>query len=266
MKAKNDIKELVKQKYGEVALQDKSSSCCTSGCCSTKVYHIMNEDYTQLKGYNADADMGLGCGLPTQFANIQKGDTVVDLGSGAGNDCFIARQEVGNSGYIIGVDFTPAMISKARSNAEKRGFKNVEFREGDIENMPVDSNSVDVVVSNCVLNLLPQKDKIFHEIYRALKPGGHFCISDVVLNGELPNVLSEAVEMYAGCIAGAITEDEYLHEIKKAGFQQIEVVKKKNIYIPDEILARYKDENVAETSDFNSFEIFSITVRGKKEQ
>lgn len=258
------IKELVKLKYGEIALQNQHSSCCGStGCCSSGGIK-MNEDYTRLNGYNADADMGLGCGLPTQFADIQKGDTVVDLGSGAGNDCFIARQEVGESGIVIGIDFTPEMLAKARENTKKRGFNNIEFREGDIENMPVDADSVDVVVSNCVLNLLPRKDKIFHEIYRVLKPGGHFCISDVVLNGVLPQGLSEAVEMYVGCVAGAITEEEYLGEISKAGFQQIEIVKRKNIFIPDEILIKYKSNASDRNVDLKMFEILSITVKGKK--
>ena len=266
MEKKTNIKELVKLKYGEIALQNQNSSCCSSGSCcgSGEVYNIMNEDYTQLAGYNADADMGLGCGLPTQFAKIQKGNTVVDLGSGAGNDCFIARQEVGDLGQVIGIDFTPEMIAKARINTQKRGFTNIEFREGDIENMPIDDNSVDVVVSNCVLNLLPRKDKIFHEIFRVLKPGGHFCISDVVLNAELPQALSEAAEMYVGCIAGAITQKEYLNEITKAGFQQIEIVKKKDIIIPDEILASYKSNASIKDEDLKQFEIFSITVTGKK--
>src|ERR1700691_113771 len=147
----NELKEIVRQKYGEIAQQDKEtnqSSCCGSGCCSEEVYNIMSDDYTSLPGYNPDADLGLGCGLPTQFAKIKKGDTVIDLGSGAGNDCFIARAETGETGKVIGIDFTPAMIDKARANAEKLGFKNVEFRQGDIEKMPLTSNFADIVVSN----------------------------------------------------------------------------------------------------------------------
>lgn len=266
MKKKADIKELVKLKYGEIALQNQNSSCCSSGCCCSPdgAHSIMSEDYTQLEGYNADADLGLGCGLPTKFANIKKGDTVVDLGSGAGNDCFIARQEVGESGKVIGIDFTPQMIAKAEENAKKRGFDNIEFRIGDIEDMPVDDNWADVVVSNCVLNLLPHKDKIFHEIFRVLKPSGHFCISDIVINGELPPSLSEAVEMFVGCIAGAITKDEYIGEITKAGFKQIEILKENNIILPDDLLSKYKSNDSVEAIESKSFEIISITVRGIK--
>jgi arsenite methyltransferase len=160
METTEQIKDMVRQKYSEIAFQDKDtnqSSCCGSGCCSEEVYNIMSDDYTQIEGYNPDADLGLGCGLPTQFAQIKKGDVVIDLGSGAGNDCFIARAETGDTGKVIGIDFTPAMIEKARANADKLNFHNVEFRQGDIEKMPVTANTADVIVSNCVLNLVPNK-------------------------------------------------------------------------------------------------------------
>src|SRR6186713_583465 len=205
MKTQEQMKEIVRQKYSEVALQDKvqkQSSCCSSGCGSSEGYNIMSDDYTQLEGYNPDADLGLGCGLPTQFAKIKKGDVVIDLGSGAGNDAFIARHETGETGKVIGIDFTPAMIERARQNAEVRGFNNVEFRQGDIEKMPVTANTADVIVSNCVLNLVPNKDGVIKEIYRVLKPGGHFSISDIVLEGSLPESIRNAVEMYAGCVSG----------------------------------------------------------------
>jgi arsenite methyltransferase len=186
METNETIKEMVRQKYSEIALQDKEtnlSSCCGSGSCSTEVYNIMTEDYQTIQGYHPEADLGLGCGLPTQFAAIKLGDTVVDLGSGAGNDCFVARNEVGPDGRVIGIDFTPAMIEKAKKNALQLGYENVEFRLGDIENIPLSSNRADVVVSNCVLNLVPNKRKVFEEIFRVLKQGGHFSISPVFDTG-----------------------------------------------------------------------------------
>lgn len=267
MQTEEQLKELVKQKYGEIALQDKDmnqSSCCGSGCCSGEVYNIMSGDYSQLKGYHADADLGLGCGLPTQFAKIKKGDTVIDLGAGAGNDCFIARAETGETGKVIGIDFTPAMIEKARHNAEVRGFANVEFRQGDIEHMPVADNTADVVVSNCVLNLVPNKDGVFKEIFRILKPGAHFSISDIVLAGNLPKQIKEAAEMYAGCVAGAIQKEVYLELIRQNNFQNIFLQKEKPIIIPGDILKNYLTE-----AEINSFKnsgtgVFSITVYAEK--
>lgn len=261
------IKEMVKQKYGEIALQDKEknqSSCCGSGCCSTDVYNIMSDDYSTLEGYNPDADLGLGCGLPTRFARIRKGDTVIDLGSGAGNDCFIARQETGETGKVIGIDFTPAMIEKARANAEKLHFNNVEFRQGDIENIPVTANTADVIVSNCVLNLVPNKDGVFREIFRVLKPGGHFSISDIVLSGALPPKIQAAAEMYAGCVSGAIQKQEYLQLIEKNGFADITLQKEKAIIVPDDILAGYlTQEEIADFKNSNTG-IYSITVYARK--
>jgi SAM-dependent methyltransferase len=256
-------KQIVKTKYAEIALQDKAlnaSSCCGATNGSTEIYNIMTDDYTDLQGYNADADLGLGCGLPTAFANIKEGDTVIDLGSGAGNDCFVARHETGPSGKVIGIDFTEAMITKARANAEKLGFNNVEFRQGDIEEMPVSDNVADVVVSNCVLNLVPDKAAVIKEIFRVLKPGGHFSISDIVLVGELPDALQTDAEMYAGCVSGAIQRDTYLDAIREAGFQSITVQKEKPILIPDDILSKYL--NPAEMEDFKKGKtgIFSLTV------
>jgi len=267
MKTQEDVKELVKQKYSEIALQDKQSnqsSCCGSGSCSTEVYNIMSDDYTSLEGYNPDADLGLGCGLPTQFAKIKKGDVVIDLGSGAGNDAFIARHETGESGKVIGIDFTPAMIEKARTNAEVRGFNNVEFRQGDIEKMPVTSNVADVIVSNCVLNLVPDKDAVIKEISRVLKPGGHFSISDIVLEGELPKEIKEAAEMYAGCVAGAIQKNVYLELIKANGFTNINIQKDKAIIIPDDILSNYLSAEQIAAFKNSGTGIRSITVYAEK--
>ena len=267
MKTEAELKELVRQKYSEIALQDKTtneSSCCGAGGCSTEVYNIMTDDYTDLKGYNPDADLGLGCGLPTQFAVIKKGDVVIDLGSGAGNDCFVARAEAGENGKIIGIDFTEAMINKARHNAETLGFNNVEFRQGDIEQMPVTANSADVVVSNCVLNLVPNKDKVFKEIFRVLKPGGHFSISDVVLLGKLPEKLKNAAEMYAGCVSGAIQKETYLELININGFTNIRIQKEKPIIIPDDILQNYLTSEDLHAFKSGNTGIFSISVYAEK--
>ena len=267
MQTDNDLKDIVRQKYSEIALQNKEtneSSCCGASGCSTEVYNIMSEDYTELEGYNAAADLGLGCGLPTQFAKIKMGDTVIDLGSGAGNDCFIARREAGENGKIIGIDFTPAMIEKARINADNLGFNNVEFRQGDIEKMPVTANIADVVVSNCVLNLVPNKQEVFKEIFRVLKPGGHFSISDVVLVGELPDGLKKDAEMYAGCVAGAIQKLDYMQLIVAAGFTEIVIQKEKTIIVPDDILKNYLPPDDLAQFKNGDTGIFSITVYAEK--
>ena len=263
----SEIKEMVKQKYSEIALQDKetnASSCCGVGGCSTEVYNIMSEEYDELNGYNPDADLGLGCGLPTNFAKIKKGDTVVDLGSGAGNDCFVARAETGETGKVIGIDFTEAMIEKARTNAEKLGFNNVEFRQGDIEKIPMTANAADVVVSNCVMNLVPDKPKAFSEVYRILKPSGHFSISDIVLVGELPEKIKSAAEMYAGCVASAIQKEDYLKIIENSGFKNISLQKEKAIIVPDDILKNYLNEQEIDEYKNSNSKIFSITVYAEK--
>jgi arsenite methyltransferase len=267
MQTEEQLKEIVRKKYSEIALQDKEtnmSSCCGAGGCSTEVYNIMSEDYSTLNGYNAEADLGLGCGMPTQFAKIKKGDVVVDLGSGAGNDCFIARHETGETGKVIGVDFTPAMIDKARHNAELRGFNNVEFRQGDIEHMPITANVADVIVSNCVLNLVPNKNAVLKDIYRVLKPGGHFSISDVVLVGALPEGLRKDAEMYAGCVAGAIQKEVYLELIQANGFENITIQKEKQIIIPNDILKNYLSQSEMEAFATGDTGIFSITVFAQK--
>jgi len=269
MKSGSALKEAVREKYTEIANQSKEqnlSSCCgATGCCGPQeVYNIMADDYSTLEGYNPDADLGLGCGLPTEFAKIKEGDVVIDLGSGAGNDAFVARRAVGEKGKVIGVDFTEAMIDRARQNADKLGLHNVEFRQGDIEDMPVTANKADVIVSNCVLNLVPNKHKVFSEIYRVLKPGGHFSISDIVLEGELPARWKEVAELYAGCVSGAIQKEEYLGIIREAGFVNMELQKDKTIIIPDEILAEYLE--AAEITEYKKGQtrIASITVYAEK--
>jgi SAM-dependent methyltransferase len=265
MQTAEQIKNIVREKYAEIALQDKAdnaASCCGVG--KPGVYNIMSDNYSDLEGYSPDADLGLGCGLPTEFARIQEGDVVLDLGSGAGNDAFVARAETGPSGKVIGVDFTPIMVRRARENAEKLGFNNVEFREGDIEDLPVLDQTVDVVVSNCVLNLVPDKARVFSEIMRVLRPGGHFSISDVVLVGQLPDSLRNAAEMYAGCVSGAMQRDEYMALIEQAGFEQIRVQKQKPILVPDDILLEFMTPEELKTFVETKTGIFSVTVYAEK--
>jgi len=261
------IKQTVKEKYGEIAKQSKEqneSSCCGAGSCSTVDYAVFSENYNQLEGYVPDADLGLGCGLPTAFALIKKGDTVIDLGSGAGNDCFVARALTGENGKVIGIDMTEAMIDKARENAEKLGINNVEFRFGDIEKMPVGPNRADVIISNCVLNLVPDKRKAFSEIFRILKPNGHFSISDVVLVGNLPQNLQQASEMYVGCVSGALQKSDYLNIINETGFVNSKVQKEKLITFPDDILADYMTPQQIQDYKNSGVGIYSITVYAEK--
>lgn len=267
MKNETQIKELVKEKYGEIASQSKQrneSSCCGATSACNEVYSIMSDEYKGIDGYNPDADLGLGCGLPTEFAKIKEGDTVVDLGSGAGNDAFIARRIVGKYGRVIGIDITEKMIELAKTNAEKLGYKNVEFRHGDIDSMPLFSNKADVIVSNCVLNLVPNKYKVFSEIFRVLKPGGHFSISDIVIEGQMPAKWKEIAELYAGCVSGAIQKNEYLKIIEEAGFTNIVLQKDKTIVIPENILAEYLSETEIEEYKKSNVRITSLTVYADK--
>ncbi|MBU7576973.1 MAG: arsenite methyltransferase [Flavihumibacter sp.] len=269
MQTENELKSLVRERYSAIAEQSatqNASSCCgaTSSCCGDEVYSIMADDYSQLKGYVPDADLGLGCGLPTAFAQIKEGDTVIDLGSGAGNDCFVARSIVGEKGKVIGIDFTEKMIEKARVNADKLGFNNVEFRQGDIEKMPVAGNTADVVVSNCVLNLVPNKPAVFKEIFRVLKPGAHFSISDIVLEGQLPEKWKAVAELYSGCVSGAIQQSDYLNHIQGAGFSKITIQKEKLITIPEEILKNYLSEEEIIEYKTGKVAIKSITVYAEK--
>ncbi|NWF88085.1 MAG: arsenite methyltransferase [Ignavibacteriaceae bacterium] len=269
MKTSEELKNVVREKYAEIAVSTSKSGCCgtTSSCCgdsSNVEITMIGDEYKNLDGYTADADLGLGCGIPTEFAEIKKGDTVVDLGSGAGNDVFVARAIVGEEGKVIGVDFTKEMIAKANRNNEKLGYKNVEFKLGEIEQLPLENEIADVVVSNCVLNLVPDKQKAFAEIYRILKSGAHFCISDIVIIGELNHELKKSASMYAGCISGAVQQDEYIGIIAAAGFINIEIKKTKRIELPDELLKQYLDEEGIKSYKENVKGIFSITVVGFK--
>ena len=263
-----ELKLIVKDKYSEIVNQSnqkKATSCCgTSSCCGEIEISMIGDEYKNIEGHNPDADLGLGCGIPTQFAAIKKGDQVLDLGSGAGNDCFVVRAIVGETGKVIGLDFTDAMVAKAIENNKKLGFTNVEFEKGDIEEMPLQDNSFDVVVSNCVLNLVPDKNKAFAQIMRVLKPKGHFCVSDVVIKGNLPESLRKDAEMYVGCISGAVGIDEYLEIINRQGFKNVTIHKQKEISIPIDVLQKYITKEEIANFKAGDSGIFSITISGFK--
>lgn len=269
MKTSEELKNVVKEKYGGLAVSTLQSGCCgtTSSCCgdSSNVEFVMiGDEYKDLKGYVAEADLGLGCGIPTEFADIKEGNTVIDLGSGAGNDVFVTRAIVGDKGKVIGIDMTEQMIAKANQNNENLGYKNVEFRLGDIEAMPLENNMADVIVSNCVLNLVPDKVKAFSEMYRILKPGAHFCVSDIVIQGEISEELKHSAAMYAGCVSGAIEQEQYLKIIDKVGFKDVVIKKSKRISLPDDLLKKHlTDQGIKEYKE-NLKGIFSITVVGYK--
>jgi arsenite methyltransferase len=235
-----DIKEIVRERYGKIAKQ--TSSCCvsTDSCCGAT---DRSQDISKKIGYSNEeleavpegANLGLGCGNPVALASLREGETVLDLGSGAGFDCFLAANKVGKDGKVIGVDMTPEMVEKARENARKVNSANVEFKLGEIENLPVADSSVDVVISNCVINLSPEKKKVFSEVFRVLKPGGRVMISDMVLLKELPDVLKNSIEAYVSCLSGASLRDEYLRTIKAAGFHDVRITDE--ISFPMELIA-----------------------------
>lgn len=269
------LKEIVRQKYAEIALADNAqgvavdcgcgpTSCCGPTNTDASYSILMNDEYATVAGYAAEADLGLGCGLPTQFAQIKPGDVVVDLGSGAGNDCFVARAETGETGRVIGLDMTAPMIDRARRNAKTLGFTNVEFVYGDIEDMPLPTALANVVVSNCVMNLVPNKALAFAETFRILKPGGHFSISDIVLIGALPDGLQRDAELYAGCVSGAIQQADYWQLVVDAGFVNLQIQKQKVVELPHDLLLNYltADEISAYQQDGNG--IFSITLYAEK--
>lgn len=262
-----DLKSIVKEKYGKIAEQNGSEgSCCSSSsCCGSEVDNaVFSENYESKDGYNPEADLNLGCGIPTDFANIKKGNHVLDLGSGAGNDCFVARALVGESGKVTGLDMTEPMIKKARENCSKMNFKNVDFVLGDIENLPFENDRFDVVISNCVLNLVPDKLKAFNEVFRVLNPGGRFCVSDVVIKGNLSEKMKKDAEMYVGCVSGAIEMSEYLGIIKQNGFHDIRVHKQKEISLPYELLTKYLTSDELGLFGNGKAGIYSITISGCK--
>ena len=269
-----NLKEKIKTVYSDVIKHpDKSSASCCSGasssnsspCCTPlDDFTGFQEDYSQLPGYNPDADFGLGCGIPVAFAGIKEGQTVLDLGSGAGNDVFVARSLVGEKGKVIGVDMTPAMIELANKNKAKLGFENVDFLLGDIEELKIDPASVDVVISNCVLNLVSDKLKTYEGVYKVLKDDGHFCISDVVLSAPLTEKIKGLAELYAGCISGAMVKEDYLNTIKKAGFKDIAIKAEKTVYLPDSFLRQHLNEEALIEYRSTGAQVLSITVNGKK--
>lgn len=268
MSSDADIKSVVRERYAAAAVAKKS--CCGGGAPDAAVagadlgLNIIGDAYDGVAGYLADADLGLGCGLPTEHAGIAEGDVVVDLGSGAGIDAFIARNIVGETGQVIGIDMTPEMIARARVNAGKIGYANVEFRLGEIEALPVETGSVDVVVSNCVLNLVPDKARAFAEIFRVLRPGAHFCVSDIVATGELPEPIRKAAALYVGCVAGALQRDAYVDLIDKAGFVNVDVAETKPVDLPDEVLAAHLETAAIAAFRASGVALQSITVRGAK--
>jgi ubiquinone/menaquinone biosynthesis C-methylase UbiE len=263
MESKNaeEIKGIVREQYGVIA-ESQGRSCCGNKKAGFS-YREVQEEYSQLPGYQVEADLGVGCGLPTQLAQIHHGDWVLDLGCGAGNDVFIARHLVGDQGRVIGVDMTFQMIEKANANNKKFGYSNVEFILGEIESLPLPSTYVDIVISNCVLNLVPNKKQAFKEIFRVLKLGGHFCVSDIVLEQDLPLNARSEMALYAGCISGAIQRSLYLSYLQEAGFVGIQVPKKRKVTIPQEILLKYFNTQELEAWNQNNG-VYSITVIGAK--
>jgi SAM-dependent methyltransferase len=259
-----EIKSLVRDRYGAIAEGAAQGCGCAPSCCGDGGPDMIGDAYADLAGYVADADLGLGCGVPTRHAGIKEGDVVLDLGSGAGIDAFVARRSVGEAGRVIGVDMTPAMIERARNNAAKLGYGNVEFRLGEIEHLPVAENSVDVVISNCVLNLVPDKPRAFAETLRVLKPGGHFCVSDIIATGTLPQGIRTAAALYVGCVAGAMAETDYLGVIGEAGFSEVRIVERKPIALPDEVLGEHLSEVELSAFRASGVELLSVTVLGTR--
>ena len=268
MESNSQLREMVREKYAGIA-KKSDQGCCTTSCCGDNEtdgadFNMIGEAYDGISGYMAEADLGLGCGIPVEHAGLEPGQTVLDLGSGAGLDVFVARNEVGESGQVIGVDMTAEMIAKARENAEISGFDNVDFRLGEIENLPVRSDSVDVVISNCVLNLVPDKQRAFAEIFRVLKPGGHLCISDVVSSRALPDWVKGIAEAYAGCVSGAMPKEEYLGLVRETGFSRIEVASERRIQVPAELIENSLTPEQMEKALHDDLHVMSVTVTAVK--
>ena len=258
--AERELKAVVQEKYAAVAT-GADGGC---GCGDGAELSMIGDAYDGVAGYVAEADLGLGCGLPTELANLRLGDVVLDLGSGAGLDAFVARSIVGEAGRVIGVDMTPEMIAKARANAERLGYANVAFLLGDIEALPLEDGSVDVVISNCVLNLVPDKARAFAEMYRVLRAGGHFCVSDVVASGPLPPAIQRSAALYAGCVAGVMEEEAYLAKLREAGFADVRAVRARPIDLPDEALLAYVSPEELAAFRRSGVALRSVTVYGER--
>ncbi len=261
-KTETELKQIVKDMYASIAVGERQ------GCCGDQAsemdYACFSDSYEGKAGYLKDADLGLGCGLPTEYALIQPGDTVVDLGSGAGNDCFVARSQVGAEGRVIGVDFTLEMVQKARENARKMDYDNIDFILGEIDHNPLADDLADVVVSNCVFNLIPNRQLAFEETFRIIKPGGHFSISDIVIVGEIPKSLRDDAALYAGCVAGAMDKGAYLSMIEETGFVDITLQKEKKVAIPEHVLTAHLSETQMQTWRDHEIGIYSLSVFARK--
>lgn len=260
-----EIRALVREKYGAIARKEVSGCGSSCGCDgAADGIDMIGDAYKSVEGYVAEADFGLGCGLPTEHAGMKPGDTVLDLGAGAGVDAFVARRVVGEKGQVFGVDMTPDMVAKARANAEKLGYGNVEFRLGEIEHLPFERDSIDVVISNCVLNLVPDKAHAFAEVSRVLRPGAHFCVSDIVASAPLPEGIRKAAALYVGCVAGAEPEAYYLDIIRNVGFRDLRIVKSRRIDLPEDVLAGSLTADEIAAAHDADLHVKSVTVVGVK--
>jgi len=259
------IKKAIQARYNEIASEIPSGAFSRENLLACQAEQLpFSIDYSKEPGYEAELDLKLGCGIPTASADIKEGDAVLDLGCGVGNDSFLALKKVGPTGKVIGIDIAPGMVELASKHATRLGITNIEFREGDLESLPLESNSIDVVISNCTINMVPDKAKVFSEIFRVLKPGGHFSISDIVLRAPLPEDLKKVPELYAGCVAGTELKDSYLDYISLAGFEAVRISLEKNLIVPVEQLEKFLPGTVVHSLSEQSSSLVSVTLLGDK--
>jgi arsenite methyltransferase len=266
MSNETTLRTAVRERYAAIARD--AASCCGPNDCGCGLapdgLDVIGNAYDGVEGHVPEADLHLGCGVPTRHAGIREGDVVLDLGSGAGNDVFVARRLIGPSGRVIGVDMTPEMIQRARENAARLSYENVEFRLGPIEAMPVEDASVDIAISNCVLNLVPDKSRAFAELFRVLRPGGRFCISDIVSTAPLPPEIAEVAALYVGCVAGAMAEASYLDIVRGTGFRDVAIVERKTIELDDEALTPHLSAEALRRFRASGVALLSVTVKGSR--